>query len=125
MYKAYKDLPHFITTKLASMDTQRMEQDMNRTIEYSKKYNLYYIINQDYQNYKKRFNKGLNFRVFSKDKTNDKIHKGFYVLKVPEDKATQTYFKVELWMLSLALFTFISSITLVCYSIYAIKNKEF
>ncbi|TLD77827.1 hypothetical protein LS66_009435 [Helicobacter sp. MIT 03-1614] len=69
---------------------------MNRTIEYSKKYNLYYIINQDYQNYKKRFNKGLNFRVFSKDKTNDKIHKGFYVLKVPEDKATQTYFKVEL-----------------------------
>lgn len=51
MYKAYKDLPHFITTKLASMDTQRMEQDMNRTIEYSKKYNLYYIINQDYQDY--------------------------------------------------------------------------
>ncbi|WP_334092905.1 hypothetical protein [Helicobacter typhlonius] len=48
------------------------------------------------QNYKKTFNKGLNFRVFSKDKTNDKIHKGFYILKVPEDKATQTYFKVEL-----------------------------
>ncbi|WP_334095321.1 hypothetical protein [Helicobacter typhlonius] len=96
MYKAYKDLPHFITTKLASMDTQRMEQDMNRAIEYSKKYNLYYIINQDYQNYKKTFNKGLNFRVFSKDKTKGEIHKGFYILKVPEDKATQTYFKVEL-----------------------------
>ena len=48
------------------------------------------------QNYKTTFNKGLNFRVFYKDKTNDKIHKGFYILKVPEDKATQTYFKVEL-----------------------------
>ena len=74
--------------------------------------------NQDYQNYKKTFNKGLNFRVFSKDKTNDKIHKGFYILKVPEDKATQEYFR-------LALFTFISRIILLCYSIYAIKNKEF
>lgn len=51
------------------------------------------------------------------------IHKEFYVLKVP--KNTQAYFKVELWMLSLALFTFISRIILVCYSIYAIKNKEF
>ena len=45
----------------------------------------------------KTFNKGLNFRVFSKDKTNDKIHKGFYVLKVPEDKDTQEYFRVEIW----------------------------
>lgn len=35
VYKAYKDLPHFITTKLASMDTKRMEQDMDRAIEYS------------------------------------------------------------------------------------------
>ncbi len=56
------------------------------------------------------------------------IHKEFYVLKVP--KNTQAYFKVELLMLSLALFTFISriivsSIILLCYSIYAIKNKEF
>ncbi|WP_334093139.1 hypothetical protein [Helicobacter typhlonius] len=46
------------------------------------------------QNYKQTFNKGLNFRVFSKDKTNKEIHKGFYVLKVP--KNTQAYFKVEL-----------------------------
>ena len=49
VHKAYKDLPNFITTKLASMDTQKMEQDMNRAIEYSKKYNLYYITNQNYQ----------------------------------------------------------------------------
>ena len=52
--------------------------------------------NQDYQNYKKTFNKGLNFRVFSKDKTNEKIHKGFYILKVPDDEDTQKYFRVEL-----------------------------
>ncbi|CUU39448.1 hypothetical protein [Helicobacter typhlonius] len=72
---------------------------MQTTIKQSAQQNKYYIINQnyqDYQNYKKTFNKGLNFRVFSKDKTNDKIHKGFYILKVPEDKATQTYFKVEI-----------------------------
>ena len=41
-------------------------------------------------------NKGLNFKIFSKDKTNDKIHKGFYILKMPNDKATQEYFRVEL-----------------------------
>ena len=68
----------------------------NAEIPILKKQQIYPIYNQDYQNYKKTFNKGLNFRVFSKDKTNDKIHKGFYILKVPEDKATQTYFKVEL-----------------------------
>lgn len=43
----------------------------------------------------------MNFRhckvIFSKkDKTNDKIHKGFYVPKVPNDKAMQEYFRVEL-----------------------------
>nr|WP_277930921.1 DUF6402 family protein [Helicobacter sp. CaF467b] len=73
----------------------------SRTIELHeipalKKQQIYPLYNQDYQNYKKTFNKGLNFRVFSKDKTNDKIHKGFYILKVPDDKATQAYFKVEL-----------------------------
>ena len=46
--------------------------------------------------FKLSFNKGLNFKIFSKDKTNDKIHKGFYVLKLPNDKATQEYFRVEL-----------------------------
>ena len=66
VYKAYKDLPNFITTKLASMDTQRMEQDMNRAIEYSKKYNLYYIINQNYQDYQTHFKFGLDYRIFSK-----------------------------------------------------------
>lgn len=66
VYKAYKDLPHFITTKLASMDTQRMEQDMNRAIEYGKKYNLYYIINQNYQDYQNHFKFGLDYRIFSK-----------------------------------------------------------
>lgn len=54
------------------------------------------MFNHDYQNYKQTFNKGLNFRIFSKDKTKGEIHKGFYILKVPEDKATQAYFKVEL-----------------------------
>ena len=63
MYKAYKDLPHFITAKFASMDAQRIEQDMNRTIEYSKKHNLYYIINQNYQTH---FKFGLDYRIFSK-----------------------------------------------------------
>ena len=66
VHKAYKDLPNFITTKLASMDTQRMEQDMNRAIEYSKKYNLYYITNQNYQHYQYRFKFGLDYRIFSK-----------------------------------------------------------
>ncbi|RAX56664.1 hypothetical protein CCZ01_08750 [Helicobacter monodelphidis] len=41
-----REYPHFITTKLASIDTQRMEQDMDRVIKYSKKHNLYYITNQ-------------------------------------------------------------------------------
>ena len=67
MYKAYKDLPHFITAKFASMDTQRMEQDMNRAIEYSKKHNLYYIINQNYQDYQNNFHFGLDYRIFSKN----------------------------------------------------------
>lgn len=66
MYKAYKDLPHSITAKFASMDTQRMEQDMDRTIEYSKKHNLYYIINQNYQDYQNNFHFGLDYRIFSK-----------------------------------------------------------
>ena len=66
MYKAYKDLPHSITAKFASMDTQRMEQDMDRTIEYSKKHNLYYIINQNYQDYQTHFKFGLDYRIFSK-----------------------------------------------------------
>lgn len=66
VYKAYKDLPNFITTKLASMDTQKMEQDMNRAIEYSKKYNLYYIINRNYQDYQTHFKFGLDYRIFSK-----------------------------------------------------------
>ena len=66
VYKAYKDLPNFITTKLASMDTQKMEQDMNRAIEYSKKYNLYYITNQNYQHYQYHFKFGLDYRIFSK-----------------------------------------------------------
>ncbi|WP_300921100.1 hypothetical protein [Helicobacter japonicus] len=57
---------------------------------------IYPLYNQDYQNYKQTFNKGLNFRIFSKDKTNDKIHKGFYILKVPDDKAMQKYFRIEL-----------------------------
>ena len=57
---------------------------------------IYPLYNQDYQDYKKTFNKGLNFRVFSKDKTNEKIHKGFYILKVPDDEDTQKYFRVEL-----------------------------
>ncbi|EFR47731.1 hypothetical protein HCCG_02280 [Helicobacter cinaedi CCUG 18818 = ATCC BAA-847] len=52
------------------------------------------IINRYSFDYYKTFNKGLNFRVFSKDKTKGEIHKGFYVLKVP--KNTQAYFKVEL-----------------------------
>ena len=57
---------------------------------------IYPLYNQDYQNYKKTFNKGLNFKIFSKDKTNDKIHKGFYIVKVPNDKITQEYFRLEL-----------------------------
>ena len=57
---------------------------------------IYPLYNQDYQDYKKTFNKGLNFKIFSKDKTNDKIHKGFYILKVSNDKITQEYFMVEL-----------------------------
>ncbi|BDB64021.1 hypothetical protein T36_0468 [Helicobacter cinaedi] len=57
---------------------------------------IYPLYNQDYQNYKKTFNKGLNFRIFSKDKTNDKIHKGFYIVKVPDDEISQRYFRVEL-----------------------------
>ncbi|WP_334083410.1 hypothetical protein [Helicobacter typhlonius] len=61
-----------------------------------KKQQIYPLYNQDYQKYKKTFNKGLNFRVFSKDKTKGEIHKGFYILKVPEDKNTQEYFKMEL-----------------------------
>ncbi|WP_231996512.1 DUF6402 family protein [Helicobacter cinaedi] len=67
VYKTYKDLPHFITAKFASMDTQRMEQDMNRAIEYSKKHNLYYIINQNYQDYQNNFHFGLDYRIFSKN----------------------------------------------------------
>ena len=55
------------------------------------------MYNQDYQDYKQRFDKGLNFRVFSKDKTiKDKFYKGFYIVKVPSDEASQKYFKVEL-----------------------------
>ncbi|MCI7410542.1 MAG: DUF6402 family protein [Helicobacter bilis] len=67
VYKTYKDLPHFITAKFASMDTQRMEQDMNRAIEHSKKHNLYYIINQNYQDYQTHFKFGLDYRIFSKN----------------------------------------------------------
>ena len=51
VHKAYKDLPNFITTKLASI---------------SKKYNLYYIINQNYQDYQTHFKFGLDYRIFSK-----------------------------------------------------------
>ncbi|WP_236847975.1 DUF6402 family protein [Campylobacter devanensis] len=76
-----------------------LQQDIifdTKRISKLKQDQIYPLYNQDYQNYKKTFNKGLNFRVFSKDKTNDKIHKGFYILKVPEDKATQKYFRIEL-----------------------------
>ena len=60
---------------------------------------IYPLYNQDYQNYKQRFNKGLNFRVFSKNKTiQDKFYKGFYIVKVPDDEASMAYFRVEIWM---------------------------
>ena len=62
-----------------------------------KQQQIYPLYNQDYQDYKQRFDKGLNFRVFSKDKTiKDKFHKGFYIVKVPSDEASQKYFKVEI-----------------------------
>ena len=58
---------------------------------------IYPLYNQDYQDYKQRFNKGLNYRVFSKDKTiKDKFYKGFYIVKVPSDEASEMAFKVEL-----------------------------
>ncbi|MCI2236770.1 hypothetical protein MKD52_08015 [Helicobacter sp. CaF467b] len=63
------------------------------TLKQDQTYPLY---NQDYQDYKRTFNKGLNFRVFSKGERKDKIHRGFYVVKVPEDKNTQEYFRIEL-----------------------------
>ncbi len=66
MYKIYQKPPHFLITKLVNMDTQKMEQDMNRAIEYSKKYNLYYITNQNYQDYQTHFKFGLDYRIFSK-----------------------------------------------------------
>ena len=62
-----------------------------------KQQQIYPLYNQDYQDYKQRFNKGLNFRVFSKDKTiKDKFHKGFYIVKVPSDEASMAYFRVEI-----------------------------
>ncbi|OCR16979.1 hypothetical protein BA919_01645 [Helicobacter pullorum] len=62
-----------------------------------KKQQIYPLYNQDYQDYKQRFDKGLNFRVFSKDKTiQDKFYKGFYIVKVPDDEASMAYFKVEI-----------------------------
>ena len=62
-----------------------------------KKQQIYPLYNQDYQDYKQRFNKGLNYRVFSKDKTiKDKFYKGFYIVKVPSDEASEMAFKVEL-----------------------------
>lgn len=58
---------------------------------------IYPLYNQDYQDYKQRFNKGLNYRVFSKDKTmKDKFYKGFYIVKVPSDEASMAYFRVEI-----------------------------
>ncbi|MGX2973160.1 hypothetical protein [Helicobacter sp. T3_23-1059] len=57
---------------------------------------IYPLYNQSCKYHKNTFDKGLNFKIFSKDKTNDKIHKGFYILKVPNDKITQEYFRVEL-----------------------------
>ncbi|RDU59879.1 hypothetical protein CQA53_11200 [Helicobacter didelphidarum] len=40
---------------------------MDRVIKYSKKHNLYYIINQNYQDYQNSFYFGLDFRIFSKN----------------------------------------------------------
>ena len=57
---------------------------------------IYPLYNQDCKYHKKTLDKGLNFKIFSKDKTNDKIHKGFYILKMPNDKITQEWFRVEL-----------------------------
>ncbi|RDU60368.1 hypothetical protein CQA53_10955 [Helicobacter didelphidarum] len=59
---------------------------------------IYPLHNQDYRFYKCRYNKGLNFRVFSTSNNNTKsarISKGFYILKVPEDRDSQNYFRVE------------------------------
>ncbi|RDU60371.1 hypothetical protein CQA53_10950 [Helicobacter didelphidarum] len=59
---------------------------------------MYPIYNQDYRFYKCRYNKGLNFRVFSTSNDNTKsarISKGFYILQVPEDRDSQNYFRVE------------------------------
>ena len=61
------------------------------------KQQIYPLYNQDYQDYKQRFDKGLNLRVFSKDKTiKDKFYKGFYIVKMPSDEASMAYFKVEI-----------------------------
>ena len=67
-------------------------------------YNQFIMRNLNYQNTQIYFNFSLDFRIFTKDKPESeisdimkgKIHKGFYVLKVPEDRATQEYFRVEL-----------------------------
>ncbi|MGX2973209.1 DUF6402 family protein, partial [Helicobacter sp. T3_23-1059] len=73
-YKFYKDLPHFPTNKLASMDIKRMEQE---------KHNLYYIINQDYQNYQNDFKFGLDYRIFSNSAKTVKVkHNNSITLKV-------------------------------------------
>ncbi|MCH5322152.1 MAG: hypothetical protein J1E31_01035 [Helicobacter sp.] len=58
---------------------------------------IYSLYNQNYQNYKEKFNKGLNFRIFTKDKPESEISdimKGknpqrLLYFKVPKDKETK------------------------------------
>ena len=51
------------------------------------KFSHHYMYNRDYQTYKDKFKKGLNFRVFSKE---------FLVLSVPQDKNSRLLFRVKL-----------------------------
>ena len=98
--RIFSDIKNFSKNKehLLNGDFSKIDIVMHsQEIPALKKQQIYPLYNQDYQDYKQRFDKGLNFRVFSKDKTmKDKFYHGFYIVKVPSDEASQKYFKVEL-----------------------------
>ena len=98
--RIFSDIKNFSKNKehLLNGDFSKIDIVMDsQEIPTLKKQQIYPLYNQDYQDYKQRFNKGLNYRVFSKDKTiKDKFYKGFYIIKVPSDEASMAYFKVEI-----------------------------
>lgn len=98
--RIFSDIKNFSKNKehLLNGDFSKIDIVMDsQEIPALKQQQIYPLYNQDYQDYKQRFNKGLNFRVFSKDKTiKDKFYKGFYIVKVPSDEASMAYFRVEI-----------------------------